>query len=159
MTERQAQLVFLKDLGEVQFGWSTERGGGLWMRLERELGTGWAWSLTTVELFSFSVIYNINQSVPFLSLPVWAGFLSLNQEAWLMVGRRQIMLPRRGRPWRWPHYWMQSHLETTCSVQMWSLVIIPDVQTERRIGSAPDIKKRKVCGWMFHWLQKSLSTA
>lgn len=40
---------------------------------------------------------------------------------------------------------------------MWSTVIIPDVQTGGRIGSAPDIKKRKVCGWMFQWLQKSLS--
>lgn len=51
----------LKDLGEMRFGRSTERGE-LWMRPESELEQA-DWGLTAPELLSYA-----SQSIPFLPL-------------------------------------------------------------------------------------------
>lgn len=96
-----------------------EKGWELWMKLKSEL------SLEPDYPWIFQLYKPISSLSPTASL---SWFSIFDQEAWLIVGRQQIMLPKRGRPWRWPCHWTLNHLETTCSVQMRSIMIIPYVQ-------------------------------
>lgn len=78
-------------------------------------------------------------------------FKSLNQEAWLIMGRWQITLPRRGRLW--------GDLTTECKAsrkqpvlyKRWGLwlYLMCRLNAHSDYEPAPDIRNRKVCGWMF----------
>lgn len=110
----------------------------------------WTGNRLSLEPDSPKLLSYVSQSFSFLLRSVWAGFLSLNQEVWLMVGRHaaqerkalKVTSPLNAKPFgnnlfctNAEHYdypWCAA-----CSL------------TLSRTEPVPDIKKRKVCGWMF----------
>lgn len=104
----------------------------------------------------------VNSPFPFacFSWVFFFFFKSLNQEAWLITRRWQITLPRRGR--------LQGDLTTECKAswkqpvlykcwELW-LYLMCRLNTHSDYEPAPDIRKRKVCGWMFLMAAEALAT-
>lgn len=143
--EGRCKDVSLKAVGEAQVRWSTERGGevALWAgnRLSLEPDSPWAFHL-------HKPIKSISSRASWSQFPIYEsrGLTNSRQAANHAVQEREaleVTLPLNESKAIW-----KQPVPYKCWA-LWSSPMCSCTVTLSRMDSAPDIKKREVCGWRF----------